>query len=129
MLETLIKAAGHECIFLPKFYCELNPIEMVSNSLTFFFKILLIKQLFSTGDGVNTGIENIRRQILQQPRSGLFRFLMLAQLRSSGGLLTVPGDLQRLIGLASQGRQLPGLSRSRGNIVQCRKERWLRWKV
>jgi len=29
MLETLIKAAGHECIFLPKFHCELNPIEMV----------------------------------------------------------------------------------------------------
>lgn len=38
MLETLIKAAGHECIFLPKFHCELNPIEMVSNSLTFFSK-------------------------------------------------------------------------------------------
>ncbi|OJA11837.1 hypothetical protein AZE42_04062 [Rhizopogon vesiculosus] len=28
MLETLIKKAGHECIFLPKFHCELNPIEM-----------------------------------------------------------------------------------------------------
>jgi hypothetical protein len=28
-LETLIKAKGHECIFLPKFHCELNPIEMV----------------------------------------------------------------------------------------------------
>ena len=33
MLETLIKGAGHECIFLPKFHCELNPIEMVSNHL------------------------------------------------------------------------------------------------
>jgi len=33
MLETLIKAAGHECIFLLKFHCELNPIEMVSNNL------------------------------------------------------------------------------------------------
>lgn len=30
MLETLIRNAGHECIFLPKFHCELNPIEMVS---------------------------------------------------------------------------------------------------
>ena len=30
MLETLIQGAGHECIFLPKFHCELNPIEMVS---------------------------------------------------------------------------------------------------
>ncbi|KIO12001.1 hypothetical protein M404DRAFT_125666 [Pisolithus tinctorius Marx 270] len=28
MLEQLIKDSGHECIFLPKFHCELNPIEM-----------------------------------------------------------------------------------------------------
>jgi len=35
MVETLIKGAGHECIFLPKFHCELNPIEMVSNYLIF----------------------------------------------------------------------------------------------
>ena len=33
MLETLIKGAGHECIFLLKFHCELNPIEMVSNHI------------------------------------------------------------------------------------------------
>ena len=30
MLETLIKKARHECIFLPKFHCKLNLIEMVS---------------------------------------------------------------------------------------------------
>ena len=31
MLETVIRReAGHLCIFLPKFHCELNPIEMVS---------------------------------------------------------------------------------------------------
>jgi len=29
MLETVIKEAGHKCVFLPKFHCELNPIEMV----------------------------------------------------------------------------------------------------
>ena len=33
MVETLIKGAGHECLFLPKFHCELNPIEMASNYL------------------------------------------------------------------------------------------------
>ena len=36
MLETLIKEAGHECIFLPKFHCELNPIEMVCLIFTLF---------------------------------------------------------------------------------------------
>jgi hypothetical protein len=30
MLETVIDEAGHLCMFLPKFHCELNPIEMVS---------------------------------------------------------------------------------------------------
>ncbi|KAJ3899937.1 hypothetical protein F5879DRAFT_810040, partial [Lentinula edodes] len=29
MLEIIITNAGHYCIFLPKFHCELNPIEMV----------------------------------------------------------------------------------------------------
>lgn len=33
MLEVLIRKAGHECIFLPKFHCELNPIEMVCHPL------------------------------------------------------------------------------------------------
>ena len=28
-VEILIEKAGHLCIFLPKFHCELNPIEMV----------------------------------------------------------------------------------------------------
>jgi hypothetical protein len=31
MLEKMITEAGHLCIFLPKFHCELNPIEMVSD--------------------------------------------------------------------------------------------------
>jgi hypothetical protein len=32
MLEQIITEAGHLCIFLPKFHCELNPIEMVCTS-------------------------------------------------------------------------------------------------
>lgn len=39
MLEKIIHDAGHECIFLPKFHCELNPIEMVRvvNHNTFLY--------------------------------------------------------------------------------------------
>ena len=29
LLQLVIEKAGHKCLFLPKFYCELNPIEMV----------------------------------------------------------------------------------------------------
>lgn len=29
LLEQKIKAKGHLCVFLPKFHCELNPIEMI----------------------------------------------------------------------------------------------------
>jgi hypothetical protein len=28
LLEQKIKSKGHLCVFLPKFHCELNPIEM-----------------------------------------------------------------------------------------------------
>ena len=28
LLQTVIENAGHKCYFLPKFHCELNPIEM-----------------------------------------------------------------------------------------------------
>ena len=28
LLQIVIEGAGHKCYFLPKFHCELNPIEM-----------------------------------------------------------------------------------------------------
>ena len=34
VLETVIREAGHECIFLPKFHCKLSPIEMVSHNFS-----------------------------------------------------------------------------------------------
>ena len=37
-LETLITKAGHLCIFLPKFHCELNPIEMVCHNFVVSIK-------------------------------------------------------------------------------------------
>lgn len=39
LLETKIKLRGHLCIFLLKFHCKLNPIEMVSFILFFSLKL------------------------------------------------------------------------------------------
>jgi hypothetical protein len=44
MLETLIKEAGHKCLFLPKFHCELNPIEMVSLRKLFYYPFSWVTQ-------------------------------------------------------------------------------------
>ena len=42
LLKQTITAQGHLCMFLPKFHCELNPIEMVR---VFFSRVLLILML------------------------------------------------------------------------------------
>ena len=63
MLETLIKSRGHECIFLPKFHCELNPIEMASNYLCIILLSYILQILTnSTGDGVNTATMRLKRK-------------------------------------------------------------------
>jgi hypothetical protein len=40
MLETLITSRGHLCLFLPKFHCELNPIEMVRHLIFSLFPLM-----------------------------------------------------------------------------------------
>ena len=58
MLETLIQKSGHECIFLPKFHCELNPIEMVCNFCLSPLKNYRLINTMNTsiGDGLNISI-------------------------------------------------------------------------
>ena len=46
MLETLIKEKGHLCLFLPKFHCELKPIEMVSSDPVNFITMLIYKSKY-----------------------------------------------------------------------------------
>ena len=41
VLESVIREAGHECIFLSKFHCELNPIEMASDRESDFSSLML----------------------------------------------------------------------------------------
>jgi len=67
MLETFIHSPGHECMFLPKFHCELNPIEMVCIIHSKHVIQVLVKSV-STGVGANTTIRRWRRKPLGMPR-------------------------------------------------------------
>lgn len=72
MLETVIQEAGHECIFLPKFHCELNPIEMVSS--LYWLRYSLIYFLCSIRDGLSIGIIKSTRTCSEMPKT-LLRML------------------------------------------------------
>ena len=93
MLELMIKKKGHECIFLPKFHCELNPIEMVSSTSVILNKDHQLINWLSTGDGANTDIGRHQKQILQGQKRKLLMFLMHAHQKSFGDLSIGHGDL------------------------------------
>jgi len=64
MLETMLRKAGHACLFLPKFHCELNPIEMVRDSpILSSFDWILSFYYHSIGDGVSTVTGKFKRLI------------------------------------------------------------------
>lgn len=82
MLEQVITEAGHLCLFLPKFHCELNPIEMVCN-LSDSYSIIYI---YSTGDGPSIATARLRKTLLIKPRQRHSTALMPAQPMSSESL-------------------------------------------
>lgn len=84
MLEQVITEAGHLCIFLPKFHCELNPIEMVSNF--FLYSNSDLTEKYSTGVGANTVTARLRRTLLIKQRKLPLIALTLAQPRLSESL-------------------------------------------
>lgn len=96
MLETFIHSRGHECIFLPKFHCELNPIEMVS-STQLFNSIHNTYQIYSTGGGVNTIIARLTRKPSRMPRKLPRASLKNVPRRLYSVSLTDPGGLCVLI--------------------------------
>ncbi|CAK5269391.1 unnamed protein product, partial [Mycena citricolor] len=38
LFQVIIEKEGHKCFFLPKFHCELNPIEMVWGQAKQYFR-------------------------------------------------------------------------------------------
>jgi hypothetical protein len=79
MLEELIRHAGHECIFLPKFHCELNPIEMVSHFINCKETVIYVLINYSTGAGVSIATVKYQSQTLLLQRKLLKKFLMHVQ--------------------------------------------------
>jgi hypothetical protein len=66
ILETLIKNLGHECIFLPKFHCEPNPIEWHVAHNHCYGISLLFPFFLSIGDGSNIIIMRYQNKTLQR---------------------------------------------------------------
>jgi hypothetical protein len=91
MLKIVIKEAGHECIFLPKFHCELNPIEMVS--FQFSSMDTSISWICSTGVGLSTDIAKLLKRHLMMQRKLQLAPSIPVQLKSFGGLYIMPGAL------------------------------------
>jgi hypothetical protein len=110
MLEELICQKGHKIIFLPKFHCELNPIEMACGQ---FFLLSVLLTSNSTGDGLNTAIgrqtSKLSRMLKMWPSSTLMPVLLRLYTSSS----TNPGGLLMHIGRDSQEQLQNGQCRSR----------------
>lgn len=97
MLESVIKKAGHECLFLPKFHCELNPIEMVGEeSTTILYSGLMVH--FSIGDGASTGTGKLSRKTSIMPKLSLSVHSMPARSKQSVASSTSRGALLTHIG-------------------------------
>ena len=114
MLETFINEAGHECIFLPKFHCELNPIK--NGESIYYINLFYTKiPLFSTGDGSSTDIK-IRHSKMRRMR----RWLRSTHfpLMSLGNSSIALGGLWMLIGFHSPEKPRRGQFASRRVTTQ-----------
>jgi hypothetical protein len=97
LLEEKITEHGHLCVFLPKFHCELNPIEMVCFILFYFY---LVDKSHSIGAGANTGTDKFTRIALRKQRRPRANALMHVRLMLSGDFSTAPGGLcQHTVGV------------------------------
>ena len=96
MLETVIQEAGHECIFLPKFHCELNPIEMVSSLYllrhSLIYYILSLSTVLSIGHGLSISIVKSTKTPSKMPKTPPRMLSTHVLSRWSDGSSTARGD-------------------------------------
>lgn len=90
MIASLIKREGHLVIFLPKFHCELNPIEMVSD-LYMWLKCAVDCIICSIVVGVSIATGRLPKTASQRQRKWHRNFLMPVQLKFCDDSSTVRG--------------------------------------
>ncbi|KDR79134.1 hypothetical protein GALMADRAFT_137026 [Galerina marginata CBS 339.88] len=75
MLETLIKDAGHECIFLPKFQCELNPIEMYWRWVKYRYRQVHKKMFEDAKQAALTALDSCPVNVIRRFINRSWRFM------------------------------------------------------
>ncbi|EDR06923.1 uncharacterized protein LACBIDRAFT_299288 [Laccaria bicolor S238N-H82] len=64
LLKSFIKSRGHKCIFLPKFHCELNPIEMYWGWCKYHYCEVEKKTFKEAKEAVNKYLESCPKEVI-----------------------------------------------------------------
>ncbi|KAF9560371.1 hypothetical protein CPC08DRAFT_615587, partial [Agrocybe pediades] len=70
-----IKERGHECIFLPKFHCELNPIEMYWGWCKYRYREVEKKTFQDAKDAVKQYLEACSTAVICRFINRTWRFM------------------------------------------------------
>ncbi|KAF8590727.1 hypothetical protein K439DRAFT_1611845 [Ramaria rubella] len=84
MLETIIKEAGHECIFLPKFHCELNPIEMYWGWIKYRYRQVPKKSFEDAKKAAFEALDSCPVDVIWQFINRAWRFMSAYQIGLTG---------------------------------------------
>ncbi|KJA14630.1 hypothetical protein HYPSUDRAFT_98697, partial [Hypholoma sublateritium FD-334 SS-4] len=95
MLETFIKSRGHECIFLPKFHCELNPIEMYWGWCKYRYREVEQKTFQDAKDAVKQYLEACPTEVIRHFINCSWRFMSAYRLGLTGYAATWAVHKQR----------------------------------
>ena len=125
LLEQMIIARSHLCMFLLKFHYELNPIEMVN--YIFFITVSSYSNglaLLSIGGGLSTGIVKFTRRSSTTQKFTQNNVSTRVLWRSSGGSSTIHGGLWMCTGRVWPGGQQSGLFGNRKTTAPFHSTQW-----
>jgi hypothetical protein len=74
-LETLLNAAGHSTVFLPKFHCECNPIEMFWGYSKYLYRQQVKVSLQQAHEEVLKAMDSCPGDVIEKYINRSFRFM------------------------------------------------------